>query len=502
MPDDSTLPTQDSENAPGVLKSLAQKLGVVQREAGRLGIPTLVIIEGLDATQKGRLLNKILLEIDSRSFRVYSTHAGHKEPRRYPLLHRFWNNTPDRGKIQFYDRGPYYLVLDSWAEGKLKEKALPKYWDDIVSFERQLHESGVEIIKLFLNVSKKTQARRFKKLEENPTTSWRVTPKDWRRHLQFKAYQKQAKRGMQYTDRDYASWFTIDTESFKGALVEVYNRIIDHLEAAIQKKKAQGETPKKQTKLKNDWIPYQGHNYLADTLFEEPMERADYKRILKERQKKIHELAHEIHTHQLPIVIAFCGWDAAGKGGCIKRLVQSIDPRGYDVTPVAAPTPTEFAHHYLWRFWQQMPPRGKIAIFDRSWYGRVLVERVESLCTNREWQNAYQEINEMEEHLAKFGTSIIKFWLQIDKETQLERFEARKIDPLKNWKITDEDWRNREKWELYEESVNQMISETNTPHAPWKIIPANCKMRARIKVLDTVIKTLKKAIKDARNVPL
>ncbi|MBK1876651.1 hypothetical protein [Pelagicoccus mobilis] len=501
MPD-AADPSTTPSSPKSVLKALAQKLGVVQREAGRLGIPTLVIIEGLDASNKGKLLNQVLLEIDSRSFKVYSTHAGQKEPRRYPLLHRFWNNTPARGKIQFYDRGPYYLVLDAWAEGKIHEEELPGYWDDIINFERQLHDGEVEIIKIFLNVSKKTQARRFRKLEENPKTSWRVTAKDWRRHRQYKSYLELAEKGMKYTNREYARWHTIDTESFKGALIEVYNRIIDHLETAIGKKKQQEDAPQTQTKRENEWIPYQGHNYLADTEFDVPMDRQLYKATLKVRQEKIHELAHEIHTHQLPIVLVFCGWDAAGKGGCIKRLVQSIDPRGYDVIPVAAPTRIEFSHHYLWRFWKEMPPRGKFAIFDRSWYGRVLVERVESLCSNQDWQNAFHEINEMEEHLAKFGTSIIKFWLHVDKDTQLERFEARQNDPLKNWKITDEDWRNREKWELYEESINEMIAKTDTDYAPWKIIPANCKMRARIKVLDTVIKTLKKAIKHARKAPL
>ncbi|MBC2606225.1 phosphate--AMP phosphotransferase [Pelagicoccus albus] len=480
------------------LKELSQKLGVVQREAGSLGIPSLVIVEGLDASMKGRLLNEVLLEIDSRSFRVYSTHAGQQDPRRYPLLHRFWNNTPAKGKIQFYDRGPYYLVLDSWAEGKLHEDELPSYWEDIVNFERQLHDSGVKIVKLFLNVSKKTQAKRFRKLEDNPKTAWRVTPKDWRRHRQYRSYLETAKQGMEATNRDYASWHTIDTENFKTALVDVYNHIIDTLENAIEEQRALLALPKEE----RNWVTYQGHNYLADTQFEEPMDRQLYKKTLKQRQEKIHELVHEIHSHELPVVIAFCGWDAAGKGGCIKRLVQSIDPRGYDVNPVAAPNQVELSHHYLWRFWKEMPPRGKIAIFDRSWYGRVLVERVEALCSNDDWQRAYREMNQMEEHLAKFGTTILKFWLHIDKDTQLERFEARQTDPLKNWKITDEDWRNREKWERYEESVNEMIEKTNTDYAPWKIIPANCKMRARLEVLDTVISSLKKAIKRARKAAL
>lgn len=491
--DESSSPS-DPNPPKSLIKELAIKLGVLQRETQRLGIPVLVVIEGLDASNKGQLLNQILLEIDSRAFKVYSTHASQKEPKNYPLLQRFWVNTPAAGKIQFYDRGPYYLVLDSWAEGKLHEYDLKPYWDDIKDFEKQLADSGVQIVKLFLTVGKKEQAKRLQKLENNPKTAWRVTAKDWRRNRQYRAYLEKAEEMIAETDRPYAPWHSVDTKHFKGGLIEVYHRIIDQLELAIAaKKKAKPETA-----ASKKWIPYKGKNYLADVEFPEPMDRALYKRTLKRRQETIHELVHEIHFHQIPVVIVFCGWDAAGKGGCIKRLVQSIDPRGYDVTPIAAPTRIELNHHYLWRFWKEMPPRGKIAIFDRSWYGRVLVERVEGLCTNDEWQRAYGEMNEMEAHLSDFGTRIFKFWLHIDSDTQLERFKARQENPLKQWKITDEDWRNREKWSRYEESVNQMIDETDTRNAPWTIVPANCKMRARIKVLDTVIANLRKAIKTAK----
>lgn len=500
MPADTTPSTADTPSK-SARKELAEKLGVLQREAGDLAIPVLVVIEGLDASNKGKLLNQVLLEINSRSFNIYSTHASHQEPRQYPLLHRFWKHTPAAGKIQFYDRGPYYLTLDSWAEGKLHEHQLADYWKDIVNFERQLVDRGVQIVKLFLTVSKKTQARRFRKLEKNPKTAWRVTPKDWRRHRQFNSYLATTKKMIKATDSPDAAWHIVDTESFKGAAVEIYHRIIDKLESAIQEAKRKPKPPAKSDKP-NIWIPYHGRNYLAEVEFPEPMDRDEYKRVLKARQETIHELVHEIHTHQIPVVMAFCGWDAAGKGGCIKRLVQSIDPRGYYVIPVGAPTQVELSHHYLWRFWREMPPRGKIAIFDRSWYGRVLVERVESLCSNEEWQAAYQEINEMEAHLSRFGTALIKFWLHIDKDTQIERFKARQENPLKQWKITDEDWRNREKWDRYEESVNEMIDRTHTENAPWNVIPSNCKMRARIRVLDTVIKTLRHAIKKPVKAPL
>lgn len=475
-----------------VLKDLSIKLAVVQRATQQYDIPVLVIIEGLDASSKGQLLNQVLLEIDSRAFKVYSTHASHKEPRQYPLLHRFWVNTPRRGMIQFYDRSPYYLVLDAWAEGNLHEGELEGYWEDIRTFERQLHDDGVQIVKLFLSIPKKEQARRFEKLEKNKKTAWRVTTKDWRRHRQYKVYMDCVEKMIKKTNQPFATWHMVDTKDFRPALIEVYNRIIDKLTPVVEASKNAAESNEKDFKI---WIPYKGRDYLSKVEFPEPMERSLYKKALKERQESIHELVHEVHSKQIPVVMVFCGWDAAGKGGCIKRLVQSIDPRGYEVIPIAAPTKLELSHHYLWRFWKEMPPKGKITIFDRSWYGRVLVERVEGLCSNKEWQRAFQEIREMEEHLGDFGTAIIKFWLHIDRQTQLERFEARQENPLKRWKITDEDWRNREKWDRYEESVNEMLDKTHTDNAPWTIVPANCKMRARIKTLDTVVDTLSRFVK-------
>ncbi len=479
------------------LKDLAIRLGVVQREAKELGIPALVIIEGLDASEKGSLLNQILLEMDSRAYEVYSTHASHMEPRAYPLLWRYWNNTPARGRIQFYDRGPYYLVLDAWAEQAIKEKELENYWKHIRNFERQLSEDGVAIAKVFLTVPKKEQAKRFEKLESNPKTAWRVSPKDWRRHKQYKPFMEQVSEMIKSTDAPYAQWEVIDTKTTREAAIKLYLTIIRKLESAIAQKKIQIENAPS-----TDWISYKGKNYLSQVKFKAPLERAKYKQQLKQRQETIHDLVHEIYSKQIPVVMVYCGWDAAGKGGCIKRLVQGIDPRSYHVTPVGAPTSDELDHHYLWRFWERMPRRGRIEIFDRSWYGRALVERVEKLCSNDGWQRAYREINEMEAHLNDFGTVIIKFWLHIDKETQFERFEARQENPLKQWKITEEDWRNREKWDLYEEAVNEMISKTDKPHAPWTIVPSVCKMRARIQTLDTIIDRLGNALNKSKNPPL
>ena len=487
----SELPESKSSQK-NLLKALATQLGVTQRKAKEHGVPSLIIIEGLDASAKGSLLNQVLLEIDSRSYDVYSTHASHQEPRNFPLLWRFWNHTPAKGRMQFYDRGPYYLVIDGWAEGEIEDDEIDNYWEHIRNFEHQLYDSGVAIVKIFLTVPQKTQAKRFEKLESNPKTAWRVRPKDWKRHRQYDSYLEKIHQMVEKTNAPYARWEIVDTDNTRRAAIKIYHTIIEKLDAAIFEK----ERPKALDPSKDEWIPYRGKNILAKVKASSSMDRTEYKTELRKRQEAIHEIVHEIYTAKIPVVLVYCGWDAAGKGGCIKRLVQGIDPRSYHVTPVGAPTKDELRHHYLWRFWKRMPRRGGIEIFDRSWYGRVLVERVEHLCTNREWRRAYQEINEMEAHLTDFGTVILKYWLHIDKETQFERFQARQANPLKQWKITDEDWRNREKWDLYEEAVNEMVRETDQPNAPWKIVSSVCKMSARLETIDLLIEQLSRALKN------
>ena len=203
-------------------------------------------------------------------------------------------------------------------------------------------------------------------------------------------------------------------------------------------------------------------------------------------------LHSELDSRRIPVVLGFEGWDAGGKGGAIKRLTEAMDPRGYVVNPTAAPSAVEKNHHYLWRFWKA----GHVAIFDRTWYGRVMVERIEGFCTKEEWQRAYKEINDMEAHLAHSGAIVLKFWMHIDKDEQERRFKERMENPEKQWKITDEDWRNREKWDQYEEAVNEMVIRTSTSYAPWIIVEGNDKYYARIKVLESVVNAIERRLKE------
>lgn len=227
------------------------------------------------------------------------------------------------------------------------------------------------------------------------------------------------------------------------------------------------------------------------------LSRDEYKPGLAKLQERLLNLEYRLHQARIPAVVVYEGWDAAGKGGNIRRLTQGLDPRGYEVIPISAPTTEELAHHYLWRFWRRVPKAGHIAIFDRSWYGRVLVERVEGFCTEAEWKRAFEEINEFERQLAEFGTVIVKFWLQIDRQEQLRRFQDRQETPSKQWKITPDDWRNREKWKQYEQCVVEMLERTSTTCAPWTILEANCKLHARTKALRTVAEAVERSLRKA-----
>ena len=241
-----------------------------------------------------------------------------------------------------------------------------------------------------------------------------------------------------------------------------------------------------------------GQEVLTGVDLSKKMEKEEYKKELARLQARLSELHNELYKYRIPVVLAFEGWDAGGKGGAIKRLTQALDPRGYQVNPVAAPNDAEKTHHYLWRFWKQFPKDGHVAIFDRSWYGRVMVERIEGFCQEEEWKRAYHEMNEMEEQLAHHGTIVLKFWMHIDKDEQERRFKERMENPAKQWKITDEDWRNREKWDAYEKAVDEMLIRTSTTYAPWILVEADCKYYARIKVLRTVVEAIEKRLKEEK----
>ena len=302
------------------------------------------------------------------------------------------------------------------------------------------------------------------------------------------------------TDTRHAPWNLVEAVDRRFATVKIYETVEQILEEkveAVRQQQAKSKEPQKET-------------VLAEEASGKPMEetilsranltlsytKEEYKERLKKLQKKIQKLHGELYRRRIPVVLGFEGWDAGGKGGAIKRLTQKMDPRGYVVHPTASPNDIERAHHYLWRFWTDMPKAGHVTIFDRTWYGRVMVERIEGFCSRGEWQRAYKEINDMERDLTDSGAIVLKFWMQIDKDEQERRFRDREENPEKRWKITDEDWRNRAKWDQYEEAVNEMLLRTSTPNAPWIVVEGNCKYYARIKVLETVCDAIEARIRE------
>ena len=289
----------------------------------------------------------------------------------------------------------------------------------------------------------------------------------------------------------YAPWYVIDAKEKGGTALVVIKTVADVLEKALEKKRAG-----KEAEIFEKPVPPDRYEkgILAKADLTKRLEEAEYRKKLDKLQKRLEVLHGELYRLRIPVILGFEGWDAAGKGGAIKRLTSHLDPRGYKVCPTASPNDVEKSHHYLWRFWNHVPKAGHIAIFDRTWYGRVMVERLEGFCSENDWMRAYNEINEFEKELHDWGAVIIKFWVQIDKDTQLERFNERQNTPEKQWKITDEDWRNRDKWDAYETAVNEMIQKTSTSYAPWHILESVDKKYARIKALKIVVEELEKVL--------
>ena len=452
------------------------RLGLAQRKLKEAGIPVLILFDGMDAAGKGTQINRLIQFLDPRGFDVYASSRVTEEEAMRPFLWKFWTLTPENGRIAVFDRSWYRKVREDRFEGRTAKKELSEAFRDICSFEKQLTDSGAVIIKLFLYISREEQKKRFKKLEESGETAWRVTKEDW--------------NIIEATDKSYGAMKILKTVT--ETLEDALEKRAQEKRLEEEKKKA-AEKPLQSVENQAENSRYQ-NGVLSGIDLSKTMTREAYKKEIDRLQKKLELLHSELYRLRIPVVLGFEGWDAGGKGGAIRRLTSHLDPRGYQVCPTAAPNDIEKKHHYLWRFWNHMPKAGHIAIFDRTWYGRVMVERIEGFCREEDWKRAYQEINEMEAHLVNAGAVVLKFWLQIDKEEQKRRFEERMRIPEKQWKITDEDWRNREKWDQYELAVNEMLVRTSTTYAPWIVVEGNCKYYARVKVLRTVVEALEKKI--------
>ncbi len=475
------------------MAKLESKIAFLQRELKNLGVPVMIVFEGFGAAGKGTQINRLIQALDPRGFTVYSTDAETKDEKMHPFLWRFWTKTPEKGRIAVFDRSWYRKLLVDRYEKKTSKKEIPIILEEISSFEKQLTDGGTLVMKFFLDISEREQKKRFHKLMEKKATSWRVSDKDLDRNKHFQDYLEMADEMLTKTDSDYAPWTIVEAEDDRYATVKILSTVAATFEDRYKKEK---ESKKKEREVDGRFDKSElNDSVLKKVDLSKKMEEKAYEKRLDELQKKLRLLHGKLYAKRIPVVLAFEGWDAGGKGGAIKRLTNALDPRGYTVNPTSSPNDIERAHHYLWRFWTKMPKDGHIAIFDRTWYGRVMVERIEGFCTTQDWQRAYKEINQMEQQLVNHGAVVLKFWLHIDKEEQARRFQDRQDNPEKSWKITDEDWRNREKWDLYEKAVDEMLVRTSTADAPWIIVEGNDKLYARIKVLETVVNALEKRMK-------
>ena len=501
------------------MAELTPKLGKLQRECREYGIPVMIAFEGYGASGKGVQIGELIKALDPRGFEVYAVKNETEEERMHPFMWRFWTKMPAKGRVAIYDSSWYRKVLIDRFDKKTKKSKLGDAYRSICSFEEQLTSDGMVIIKIFLAIDKKEQKKRFDKLMESKETAWRVSEGDLKRNKEFEKYQEVNEEMLTRTDAEYAPWNIVEAVDRRFATAKIYAIVAQILAKKVEeaRKKAgkkkdgnadSGNTAERMAELKDAGNTRQESGLEQDKKMKESiLSKADlsltytkeeYKARLAKLQKKMEKLHGELYRRRIPVILGFEGWDAGGKGGAIKRLTEKMDPRGFVVHPTASPNDIEKAHHYLWRFWVDMPKAGHVTIFDRTWYGRVMVERIEGFCSRQEWQRAYKEINDMEKDLADAGAIVLKFWMQIDKDEQAKRFSARQENPEKQWKITDEDWRNREKWDQYEEAVDEMLIRTSTPYAPWIVVEGNCKYYARIKVLETVVNAIEKRLeKDA-----
>ncbi len=475
------------------MEKLEPETGALQRECKELGIPVIILFEGWGASGKGTLINRFIRSLDPRGFKVYTTQEPSEDEAMHPFEWRFWTKTPAKGRIHIFDR--------SWYDRTLREGRRNTF-DEINDFEKQLTDDGTLIIKFFLHISKDEQKKRFKKLEAEKATQWRVTQSDWKQNKNYNAFLEAYDELLIKTDMENAPWTVVEATDHEYAAAKIIKTAADMMRAAADRVKAQkaavsvktsdppvnAEKPEENTADDRRFMT----GVLAGVDLSQTMDKDEYRKELEKLQSRLAVLHNKMYKKRVPVILAFEGWDAGGKGGAIKRITEAIDPRGYEVVPTCAPNDIEKAHHYLWRFWEKIPKAGHLTVFDRTWYGRVMVERIEGFCSGKEWKRAYSEINHMEEHIARDGYVILKFWMQIDKDEQERRFKERQDDPDKQWKITDEDWRNRSKWDQYEQAVDEMIVKTSTQYAPWIIVSGNNKYYARIQVLRSVVEAIEK----------
>jgi polyphosphate:AMP phosphotransferase len=481
--------------------------------------PVIVLFAGVDGGGKGDTVNLLNEWMDPRWLITRAYDKPSDEERDRPDYWRFWRDLPPDGHIGLFLSSWYSQPILRRVYEKDDEATFDDRLDRILAFEHALADDGALILKFWMHLSRDEQKRRLTKLEKAPLTSWRVTPRDWEHWHIYDRFEAAAERTIMRTSTGQAAWTIVEGVDpyFRSLTVGniIRDEITKHLEEARNKalvleelaaerklhlaearqpaaETAEGEAVEPAVVIS----PLQRATVLSSLDMSLHLTKSDCRKQLQECQARLNQLHRKALKKRISTILLFEGPDAAGKGGAIRRTTRALDARHYQVIPIAAPTDEERAHHYLWRFWRHLSRAGRVTIFDRSWYGRVLVERVEGFASEDEWKRAYAEINEFEEQLTDHGILLLKYWVHISQDEQLERFKAREQTPHKRWKLTEEDWRNREKWDDYEWAVNDIVEHTSTHTAPWVLVEGNDKRFARIKVIRTFCERLEARLND------
>jgi polyphosphate:AMP phosphotransferase len=461
--------------------------------------PVVIVIGGVDGAGKGETVNVLNEWLDPRHVHTHAFGPCNDEEAGRPPMWRFWRTLPPKGKTGIFF-GSWYtesIVRCVVGDGKKKsgrthDAKFQRDLERIRTFEKMLADEGVLVLKFWFHLSKKAQKKRLEKLEADPRSRWRVTKQDWQNFDRYDVFRSVSEVALRETSTAWAPWLVVDGSDARHRSLTVGRTLLHALHTRLD---APADTLRTTVVAPPVALPaLDGKTVLDAVDLTQKLDDAEYRTRLEDLQGRLNMLCRHPRFQEQAMLLIFEGSDAAGKGGAIRRVTGALDARQYVITPFAAPTEEERAQPYLWRFWRNLPRHGKVGIYDRSWYGRVLVERVEGFCRESDWLRAYQEINDFEEQLAEHGMMLCKFWLHISKDEQLRRFEERAATGFKKFKITDEDWRNREKWDLYCTAVDDMVERTSTDVAPWTLVAAEDKKFARVRVLDAIVGRLERAI--------
>ena len=477
-----------------------------QRRLVTGSFPVILLFGGVDKGGKGESANLLTYWMDARRLVTHAYDEPTQEERERPDAWRYWRDLPRKGHIGVFLSAWYSRPFLDHVYERCSTDHFNVELEQIQAFERTLADNGALIVKIWMHLGKEAQRRRFDALEADPLQSWRVKQQDWQHLEMYDRFATSAEHMIMRTSVGSAPWTIVEGEDPRyrnlrvaGIVLEALERRFEQDDRVRRARKAARKKVRRDKSAHMDVHGERGHDGAATPASATVLDRLDmrkrvdkeeYRLRLKGLQGRLHRLRLEARKQNLSTILVFEGWDAAGKGGAIRRLIAALDARRVQVISIAAPTDEEGAHHYLWRFWRHLPRAGRVTIFDRSWYGRVLVERVEGFATEREWRRAYGEINDFERQLVDHGDIVVKFWLHVTRKEQEARFRARARTPHKQWKLTDEDWRNRERWDDYVRAVNEMVERTSTYKAPWHLIAANDKRYARLQVLQEAVQAL------------